>query len=134
MVGGGTARRAQGGRAYGAGRTRRDRVDLSARGLRRWRAAGISRGIGRIAGGGLFGSLGSKAAGAAVTFAATYALGRVAEVYYAGGRQLDPAALRELLARETGTARELFERHRGEVEARAKAIDVRQITSLVRDA
>jgi uncharacterized protein (DUF697 family) len=94
----------------------------------------VFRGLGRMAGGRILGSMTSNAAGAAVTFASTYALGRVAEAYYAAGRSLDAGALRDLLARETAKAKDLYESHRGEIEARARTIDVRQITSLVQGA
>ncbi|MGB7737516.1 MAG: DUF533 domain-containing protein, partial [Steroidobacteraceae bacterium] len=59
-------------------------------------------------GGGLGRSLGRQAASSGLTFATTYAIGRVAQRYYAGGRTLDSAALKQtftsLLAEARGMA------------------------------
>ena len=46
-------------------------------------------------GGGLGRTVGRQAASSGMTFATTYALGRVAQRYYAGGRTLDTASLKQ---------------------------------------
>ena len=53
--------------------------------------------LGKI-GGGLLGGLGGAATGAAFSFATTYALGKVAQQYYAGGRKIDAAQLKQVFA------------------------------------
>ncbi|MEM6287512.1 MAG: DUF533 domain-containing protein [Bacteroidota bacterium] len=72
------------------------------------------------------------AAGAAYAFAATYALGRVAEAYYAGGRRLDAGALRAQFDRHAEAGRALYETHRPAAEARAQATDLPAILAQLR--
>lgn len=89
-------------------------------------------GFARKAGGKRFGKLTGSAVGAAATFATTWALGQVAEAYYAGGRRLDAAELKRLFASRSSEAQALYQQYRGEVEARAKTIDVGQLLSMIR--
>jgi uncharacterized protein (DUF697 family) len=89
-------------------------------------------GFARKAGGKMFGNLARSAVGAAATFATTYALGQVAEAYYAGGRRLDAAELKRLFATKSSEAQTLYARYRGEIESRAKTIDVGQLLPMIR--
>lgn len=89
-------------------------------------------GFARKAGGKLFGKLTGSAVGAAATFATTWALGQVAEAYYAGGRRLDAAELKRLFASRSSEAQALYQQYRGEIEARAKTIDVGQLLPMIR--
>ncbi|MFN8643163.1 MAG: DUF533 domain-containing protein [Candidatus Binatia bacterium] len=89
-------------------------------------------GFARKAGGKLFGRTAGTAVGAAATFATTWALGQVAEAYYAGGRRLDPAALKQLFTAKSGEAQALYAQYRGEIETRARTIDVQQLLPLIR--
>jgi uncharacterized protein (DUF697 family) len=89
-------------------------------------------GFARKAGGKLFGGLTKTAVGAAATFATTYAIGQVAQAYYAGGRRLDTAELKRLFAARSGEAQALYRQYRGEIEARAKTIDVQQLLPMIR--
>ena len=57
--------------------------------------AQAARRIARRLGGGLGRAVGRQAASSGMTFATTYALGRVAQRYYAGGRTLDTATLKQ---------------------------------------
>ncbi|WP_337169709.1 hypothetical protein [Gemmatimonas aurantiaca] len=68
--------------------------------------------------GGAAGSVAGLASGAAVTFAATYALGHVADQYYAQGRQLSASDLKALFARFRTDADTIFPR----VEARIREL------------
>lgn len=83
--------------------------------------------LGRVAGG-LVGGLARGAAGAGLSFATTYALGHAAERYYAGGRKLSGAQLRELFAELLGRAREIEPRHAAEIARSAKGIDLGALT------
>jgi len=85
-------------------------------------AGGLGRGIGRVA------------AGAAFSFATTYALGQLAKRYYAGGRQMSTALLRETYQSLLGEAKQLQARHSPEIEHKASTLDAAQVMSLVRNA
>ncbi len=89
-------------------------------------------GLLRKAGGGLLGSLGSAATGSAFSFATTYALGQVARQYYAAGRTLDPARLKQSFATLFEDAKALQARYAGAIEDKARTLDVTQIAALVR--
>ena len=83
-------------------------------------------------GGGLGRTLGRQAASSGMTFATTYALGRVAQRYYAGGRTLDTATLKQAFTDLLGEARGLAPRYREQIEQKAATIDTRSLASLVK--
>jgi len=85
-------------------------------------------------GGGLGRGLGRQAASSGLTFATTYALGRVAQRYYAAGRTIDTATLKQTFASLLDEARGLAPRYREQIEQKAGTIDVRNLASLVRQA
>jgi uncharacterized protein (DUF697 family)/tellurite resistance protein len=85
-------------------------------------------------GGGLGRGLGRQAASSGLTFATTYALGRVAQRYYAAGRTIDTATLKQAFASLLDEARGLAPRYREQIEQKAGTIDVRNLASLVRQA
>ena len=87
--------------------------------------------LGRV-GGSLVGGLGSTATGSAFSFATTWALGQVAERYYAGGRTLDAQRLKESFASLLGEARTLEARYLPEIKERARTIDPATVLDLVR--
>jgi uncharacterized protein (DUF697 family)/tellurite resistance protein len=87
--------------------------------------------LGRI-GGGLLGGLGRQATSSGLSFATTYALGQVAKDYYAGGRRLDSAQLRQSFDRMLGDAKALAQRYAGQIESKSRTIDPKQIVSMVR--
>ena len=88
---------------------------------------GIATGVlGRILGG-LAGGAAGAATGAATAFATTYALGQAAKQYYSQGRTLSTADLQALFARLKDEASGLYPQVRGQVEAQAKGLDVRQV-------
>jgi uncharacterized protein (DUF697 family)/tellurite resistance protein len=89
-------------------------------------------GLLRKVGGRMLGGLGRGATGAAFSFATTYALGHVARQYYASGRTLDMEKLKAAFASLAGEARTLQARYAGEIEAKARTIDVAQLASLVK--
>ena len=86
--------------------------------------------LGSIAGG-LGRGLGKQAASSGMSFATTYALGRVAERYYAGGRTLDAQALKSTFTGLLEEARIIAPRYREEIVARSRGIDTRQLTAMI---
>ena len=83
-------------------------------------------------GGRMLGGLGRQAVSSGVAFATTYALGQVARSYYAGGRRLDGAELREVFLRMRDEARGLAGRYGGAMAERARTLDASRLASLVR--
>jgi len=83
-------------------------------------------------GGGLGRSLGRQAASSGLTFATTYAIGRVAQRYYAGGRTLDTATLKQTFASLLAEARGMAPQYQSRIEQAAQTIDTRKLVSLVR--
>ena len=75
----------------------------------------------------LIGGAGGLAAGAAVTFASTYALGHVAKQYYAQGRRLSADDLRALFKRFQDEARALFPKVQDQIQTRAKALNLQTL-------
>ena len=83
-------------------------------------------------GGGLGRSIGRQAASSGMTFATTYALGRVAQRYYAGGRTLDAATLKETFTTLLAEARGLAPNYATEIERKAATLDTRTVVDMVR--
>jgi len=83
-------------------------------------------------GGGLGRTVGRQVASSGMTFATTYAIGRVAQRYYAGGRTLDAATLKQTFTGLLDDARGLAPRYREQIEQKAATIDTRSLASLVK--
>ncbi|HEY6208861.1 MAG TPA: DUF533 domain-containing protein [Gemmatimonadales bacterium] len=77
--------------------------------------------------GSLIGGAGGLAAGAAVTFASTYALGHVAKQYYAQGRRLSADDLRALFQRFQDEAKALFPKVQDQIRTRAKTLNLQTL-------
>lgn len=75
---------------------------------------------------------GDQLASSAMSFASTYALGQMAQRYYAGGRSLSALQLKELFASLTAQARSLHGRYAGEIQQRASTLHPAQLLNLVR--
>jgi uncharacterized protein (DUF697 family) len=94
--------------------------------------------VGGMLGKGMVGGLARGAVGAgtgaALTFATTYALGRLAIRYYGGGRRMELAVLKDTYATLLAEGRTLFGRHQGEVEQRAAGLSTADVINLVRSA
>lgn len=69
--------------------------------------------------------------GAATSFAATYALGRLATRYYANGRRMKTAVLRETYRNLHADGRRLFGLHAEDVQARARTLHSGDVIDLV---
>jgi len=86
--------------------------------------------------GGLLGGLGGAVIGTGTSFgfafAGTYAIGHLADRYYAGGRKMEASLLRETYARLLADGRALFSQHSGSVQARARTLNPTDVINLVR--
>ena len=93
---------------------------------------GFARGaLGRTMGRGV-GGLGKTAAGAAVTFSTTYALGQVAKQYYSGGRSLSAVDLKSVYAKNVDQAKGLYEKFAPQVENKASSMNMLDVGKLVK--
>lgn len=90
-------------------------------------------GLFRKVAGGLGGALGRQATSSAMAFASTYALGQVAKQYYGGGRTLSVDRLKQAFQSTLGEAQALRSRYAGEIEQKARTVDVNQLLSLVKN-
>ena len=90
--------------------------------------------------GGIFGkaagslakNLGQAATSVAFSFATTYALGQVAKRYYAGGRQMSSALLKDSFQNLLGPAKELQAQYLPQIQQTAGSLDAGKIMSMVR--
>lgn len=80
-----------------------------------------------------FGKLGNAATGMAFSFATTYALGQLAKRYYAGGRTMNTALLRETFQSLLGPAKDLQTRYLPQIRQKAETLDAGQVMSLLRN-
>jgi len=87
--------------------------------------------LGTVAGG-IGRGLGHQAASSGLTFATTYAIGRVAQRYYSSGRTLDAQSLKATFASLLAEARGLAPGYRQQIEQTAGTIDARNIAALIR--
>ncbi len=89
-------------------------------------------GLIKKAGGGLAGGLAKAATGPALTFATTYAMGQLAQRYYAGGRTLSALQLKESFQQLLGSARAQGDRFLPEIQSRARGLSLSQLPGLIR--
>jgi uncharacterized protein (DUF697 family)/tellurite resistance protein len=97
--------------------------------------------IGRKLIGGLFGKAAGRMAGGlargatgmAFSFATTYALGKVAVRYYAGGRTMSTQMLKDAFDGMVQEARGLQRQYQPQIEQQARTIDVNRIVQMVRE-
>lgn len=75
----------------------------------------------------VFGGLVGGAAGVAVTFGTTYALGHVAKTYYAQGRKLAPGDLKRLFAQFQEDAKTIFPRVKDEITTQARSLNLKSL-------
>ncbi len=84
------------------------------------------------AAGGMVGSIGRTATGAAFSFATTYALGQLAKRYYAGGRVMSTAVLQQTFRELTSQGQTMQQQFLPQIEQKASTIDMSQVMSMVR--
>ncbi|MBT9511063.1 MAG: DUF533 domain-containing protein [Acidovorax sp.] len=78
------------------------------------------------------GGLGSAATGMAFSFATTYALGQVAKRYYAGGRVMSTAMLRDTFQNLLGPAKQMQSQYLPQIQQQAATLDAAKVMALVR--
>ncbi|MBV7541226.1 YcjF family protein [Acidovorax sp. sic0104] len=91
--------------------------------------------LGKVAGrslGGMLGGVGSAATGVAFSFATTYALGQVAKRYYAGGRVMSTAMLRDSFQNLLGPAKQMQSQYLPQIQQKAATLDAGKIMAMVR--
>jgi uncharacterized protein (DUF697 family)/tellurite resistance protein len=88
--------------------------------------------LGQIAGG-MGKGIGRAATGMAFSFATTYALGQLAKRYYAGGRQMDTAVLRDTFQNLLGPAKNLQQQYLPQIQQKASTLDAGSIMNMVRN-
>lgn len=79
-----------------------------------------------------FGKMGGAATGMAFSFATTYALGQLAKRYYAGGRRMDPALLRDTFQSLLGPARQMQSQYLPKIRQQAETLDMGRVMAMVR--
>ena len=86
------------------------------------------------AGKGLFGGVGRQAVSSGMSFASTYALGHVANQYYAGGRTLSTDMLKDAYQHVMKDGRELQARYLPQMQETARGLNTAKIMAMVRGA
>ncbi|GAB4164914.1 MAG: hypothetical protein Fur0032_01330 [Terrimicrobiaceae bacterium] len=104
-------------------------------GFARKLAGGLMGGAGKALlgkkGGRMAKGVAGQASGSAFTFATTYALGRLAQLYYAGGRQLGSAELKSSFDRLTSEARSLHASYLPAIQEQAQGLNPAKIMEMV---
>ena len=80
------------------------------------------------------GGLIGQATSSAFAFASTYALGQVARKYYASGRTLSTAQLKEVFTNMLSNGRSLQDRYAGDIQQQSQRVNVSELLPLVRGA
>jgi uncharacterized protein (DUF697 family) len=79
-----------------------------------------------------FGKIGGAATGMAFSFATTYALGQAAKRYYAGGRTMNTALLRETFQSLLGPAKQMQAQYLPQIQRMSTTLDAGQVMALMR--
>lgn len=87
--------------------------------------------LGKI-GGGMGKSVGKQVAGSALSFASTWALGKMAGQYYSGGRKLSAVEMRQLFTSLTGQARDLHANYASAIRDKAGSLNLTQLLPIIR--
>ncbi len=87
--------------------------------------------LGKV-GGGLARKVGNQAASSVMSFATTWALGKLAQQYYSGGRKLSAIELRSTFGSLTEKARSMHSRYAADIQQKAGSVNVSQLLPLIR--
>lgn len=79
-----------------------------------------------------FGKVGGTATGMAFSFATTYALGQVAKRYYAGGRVMSTALLRDTFQSLLEPAKQMQAQYLPQIRQQAETLDMGRVMAMVR--
>ena len=88
--------------------------------------------LGRVLGGGIFGGVGRQAVSSGMSFASTYALGHVANQYYAGGRTLSTQMLKSAYEHIMQDGRALQTQYLPQMQDMARNLNTAKIMDMVR--
>lgn len=88
--------------------------------------------LGRVLGGGIFGGVGKQAVSSGMSFASTYALGHVANQYYAAGRTLNTQMLKDAYERIMQEGRTLQSQYAPQMQDMARNLNTAKIMDMVR--
>lgn len=83
-------------------------------------------------GGGMAKSVGQQVASSAMSFATTFALGKLAKQYYAGGRKLPAIEMRRLFGSLSEQARGLHARHAAAIQQKTSQVNMSQLLQIIR--
>jgi uncharacterized protein (DUF697 family) len=97
-------------------------------GFARQLIGGFARGLT----GGFLGGLMGQVAGSALAFGSTYALGEVARKYYASGRTLSVAQLKDVFSTMLANGRAMQSRYSGDILQRSRQVNVSELLPLAR--
>ncbi|WP_028454411.1 YcjF family protein [Chitinilyticum litopenaei] len=78
------------------------------------------------------GKVGGAATGIAFSFATTYALGQLAKRYYAGGRKMETAVLKDTFSQLLTPARQLQTQYLPQIQQQARTLDYGTVMKLVK--
>jgi len=81
-----------------------------------------------------FGTIGGAATGMAFSFATTYALGQLAKRYYAGGRMMNTAVLKDTFQNLLGPAKQMQTQYLPQIQQQAGTLDMGRVMAMVRGA
>lgn len=87
--------------------------------------------LGKMAGK-TIGKVGGAATGMAFSFASTYALGQLAKRYYAGGRRMDTAMLKDSFQNLLGPAKQMQSQYLPQIRQQAETLDMGRVMAMVR--
>jgi uncharacterized protein (DUF697 family)/tellurite resistance protein len=87
--------------------------------------------LGKVVGG-MGRAVGQQVASSALSFATTWALGKLAQQYYAGGRKLSALELRQLFGSLTQQARGLHGNYAQAIREKAGTLDLKQLLPIIR--
>ena len=105
-------------------------VGLSSQALETYATKLLKGLLGRVAGG-LGRGLGGMVTGSAMSFGTTWALGQLAQRYYAGGRALSGLQLRETFQGLLTEARGMQQRYLPQIQQRSQTLNLSDVASLV---
>ncbi len=88
--------------------------------------------LSRVLGGGIFGGMGRQAVSSGMSFASTYALGHVANQYYAGGRTLSTQMLKSTYEHIVQDGRALQSQYAPQMQDVARNLNTAKIMEMVR--
>jgi uncharacterized protein (DUF697 family)/tellurite resistance protein len=89
-------------------------------------------GVARRFAGSLLGGLVGEATGSAFAFASTYAIGQVARRYYASGRTLSAAQLKDVFSTMLANGRSMQGRYSGDIMQRSRQVSLSELLPLVK--